>query len=54
MPREPESLARHLRGELDWITMKALEKIAPTLWFALGAGATSSVTCRINLCWQAR
>ncbi len=23
---EPESLARHLRGELDWITMKALEK----------------------------
>jgi serine/threonine protein kinase/tetratricopeptide (TPR) repeat protein len=23
---EPESLQRHLRGELDWITMKALEK----------------------------
>lgn len=23
---EPRSLARHLRGELDWITMKALEK----------------------------
>jgi eukaryotic-like serine/threonine-protein kinase len=23
---EPESLERHLRGELDWITMKALEK----------------------------
>jgi eukaryotic-like serine/threonine-protein kinase len=23
---EPESLARHLRGDLDWITMKALEK----------------------------
>jgi non-specific serine/threonine protein kinase/serine/threonine-protein kinase len=23
---EPDSLARHLRGDLDWITMKALEK----------------------------
>src|SRR5229473_6584959 len=23
---EPQSLERHLRGELDWITMKALEK----------------------------
>src|SRR6202011_1013853 len=23
---EPETLVRHLRGELDWITMKALEK----------------------------
>ena len=23
---EPESLGRHLRGDLDWITMKALEK----------------------------
>jgi hypothetical protein len=52
---EPESLARHLRGELDWITMKALERIAPDVMLRPQSWRpTSSVTCRINLCWQGR
>ena len=42
----PEQLGRLVRGELDWIVMRALEKERARRYeTAIGLGATSSATC---------
>src|SRR5450432_3321860 len=52
---EPQALARHLRGELDWITLKALEKTGPGVTARLpNCRRTFSAIFRISPCWRAR